>query len=59
MRNAAGIRKINDIYRQVFMIKTKREDFLIEMKDLLEFNFDKQNTKDISIQFDFNPINPY
>jgi len=56
---SAGIRKINDIYRQVFMIKAKQEEFLIQMKDLLEVHFDKQNTKDISIQFDFNPINPY
>jgi len=41
------------------MIKAKQEEILIEMKDLLELYFDKQNAKDISIQFDFNPINPY
>ena len=55
----AGIRKINDIYRQIFMIKTKDEDLLIDIKDLLEGQTEWKNEKDISVMFDFNPINPY
>ena len=55
----AGIRKINDIYRQIFMIKAKEEDLLIEIKDLLEGKTEWKNEKDISVMFDFNPVNPY
>ena len=55
----AGIRKINDIYREVFMIKSKTEENLILSKDLLESRFEQQAAKDVSIQFDFNPVSPY
>ncbi len=55
----AGIRKINDIYRQIFMIKAKEEDLLIGIKDLLEGKTEWKNEKDISVMFDFNPVNPY
>ena len=55
----AGISKINDIYRQIFMIKAKEEDLLIGIKDLLESQPEWKNEKDISIMFDFNPVNPY
>ena len=55
----AGIRKINDIYRQIFMIKTKEEETLIDIKDLLEGHLQRKNEKDISVMFDFNPVNPY
>ena len=56
---AAGISKINDIYREVFMVKAKQEESLIAIKDLLEMQFDALNKKEINIQFDFNPVNPY
>ena len=55
----AGIRKINDIYRQIFMIKAKEEDLLIGIKDLLEGKTEWKSEKDISVMFDFNPVNPY
>ena len=55
----AGISKINDIYRQIFMIKTKEEEMLIGIKDLLEGHLQRKNEKDISVMFDFNPVNPY
>ena len=55
----AGISKINDIYREVFMVKAKQEESLIAIKDLLEMQFDALNKKEINIQFDFNPVNPY
>ena len=55
----AGISKINDIYRQIFMIKAKEEELLIGIKDLLEGHPQWKNEKDISVMFDFNPVNPY
>ena len=55
----AGISKINDIYRQIFMVKTKEEETLIGIKDLLEGHSQWKNEKEISVMFDFNPINPY
>jgi len=55
----AGISKINDIYRQIFMVKTKEEETLIGIKDLLEEHSQWKNEKEISVMFDFNPINPY
>ncbi len=55
----AGIRKINDIYRQVFMVKSKREDTLIQIKDILEKKMEAGVNRDVSIQFDFDPVNPY
>ena len=55
----AGISKINDIYRQIFMIKTKEEETLIDIKDFLEAHPQWKNEKDISVMFDFNPVNPY
>ena len=55
----AGIRKINDIYREVFMIKSKTEENLILLKDLLENQFEHHLAKDVAIQFDFNPVSPY
>jgi primosomal protein N' (replication factor Y) len=55
----AGIHKINDIYRQIFMIKAKEEELLIGIKDLLEGHPQWKNEKDISVMFDFNPVNPY
>ena len=55
----AGISKINDIYRQIFMIKAKEEELLIGIKDLLEGQPQWKNEKDISVMFDFNPVNPY
>ena len=55
----AGIRKINDIYREVFMIKSKKEENLIRIKDLLEEQFEYHTTKDVAIQFDVDPVSPY
>ena len=55
----AGIRKINDIYRQVFMVKSKNEETLIQIKDILEQRMETGNYKDVNIQFDFDPVNPY
>ena len=55
----AGIRKINDLYRQVFMIKSSKEESLIKIKDILETEIEKNKGNQISVMFDFDPINPF
>ncbi len=55
----AGIRKINDLYRQVFMIKAKDEEALIKIKDILEIEIEKYKGNQINVMFDFDPINPF
>ncbi len=56
----AGISKINDYYRNVFYLKSKEKKYLIEVKDLLEKKLDLEiDKKDVGVQFDFNPMNPY
>ena len=55
----AGIRKINDIYRQIFMLKASKEDVLITIKDILEAEIEKNKGNQISVMFDFDPINPF
>lgn len=55
----AGIRKINDLYRQVFMIKASGEDILINIKDILEEEIEKNKGNQINVMFDFDPINPF
>jgi len=53
----AGIGKINDVYRFVFYIKSKRKDTLINCKDRLEERL--VEVKDLQVVFDMNPMNPY
>ena len=55
----AGIRKINDIFRQVFMLKASKEDVLITIKDILEVEIEKNKIGQVSVMFDFDPINPF
>ena len=55
----AGIRKINDLYRQVFMIKSSQEESLIKIKDILEIEIEKNKGNQTSVMFDFDPINPF
>ena len=55
----AGIRKINDLYRQVFMVKAKQEDTLIKIKDILETEIEKNKGNQINVMFDLDPINPF
>lgn len=55
----AGIRKINDIFRQVFMLKASKEEALITIKDVLEVEMEKNKTSQVSVMFDFDPINPF
>lgn len=55
----AGIRKINDLYRQVFMIKASKEDVLIKIKDILETEIEKNKGNQTNVIFDLDPINPF
>lgn len=55
----AGIKKINDVFRNVIYIKDKDYLKLVGIKDGLEYFINDQNIKDAIIQFDFNPMNGY
>ncbi|MBQ8281137.1 MAG: primosomal protein N', partial [Lachnospiraceae bacterium] len=55
----AGIKKINDVFRNVIYIKDKDYLKLVGLKDGLEYFINDQNIKDAIIQFDFNPMNGY
>lgn len=55
----AGIKKINDVFRNVIYIKDSDYLKLVGLKDGLEFFVNDQNIKDAVIQFDFNPMNGY
>ena len=41
------------------MVKATEEELLIRLKDFLERQIDKDMEKDITVQFDFDPVNPY
>lgn len=52
-----GIGKINDIYRKVVYLKTKRYDTLVTMKNRLEQYIEvNAGFNTMRIQFDFNPM---
>lgn len=54
----AGIGKVNDIYRFVFYVKDSSYDRLIQVKDGLEsWMGERQMPRQISLQFDFDPMN--
>lgn len=55
-----SIAKINDIYKKVIYVKQNDYNKLIHIKNILEKYIDKnENYKNISVQFDFNPMNTY
>ncbi len=55
----AFIGKVNDIYRQVFYVKCKEYQTLIQIKDKLEEYLDKGIQRDEMVQFDFDPMNMF
>lgn len=55
----AYIGKVNDIYRQVFYVKSKEYKTLIQIKDALEEYLDKGTQRDEMVQFDFDPMNMF
>jgi len=56
----ASVSKINDIYRKVIYLKAKDYNRLVKVKNLIEIAVENSHKfKDISIQFDFTPMNNY
>ena len=53
----AGIGKIGDIYRYVFYVKDRKYETLSRMKDKVEEQVNQMAPRDISVQFDFDPMN--
>lgn len=52
-----SIERINDIFRFAFYIKHENYDRLIQIKDYLEQIQKDMECKNISVQFDFDPLN--
>lgn len=57
--SAAAVGRINDIYRNVFYIKHREYQVLVEIKDALELYMNQAQWEKDSVQFDFNPMNSY
>ncbi len=56
----AGISKVNDVYRKVIYLKSGNDKDIINLKNKLEKDIKSEEVlKNISIQFDFNPVNSY
>ena len=59
----ASVGKINDVYRIAVYVKLDDYEKLVELKDSLERFVrelsDAGKLKDISVQFDFDPVNGY
>ncbi|MBO4824822.1 MAG: primosomal protein N' [Lachnospiraceae bacterium] len=55
----ASVSKINDVYRQVFYLKHKSYDALVEIKDFLEAALSMRKQFKESVFFDFDPQNGY
>lgn len=55
----AAIGRINDLYRHVFYVKHSDYQALVEIKDALELFCRDQETKNVSVQYDFDPMNTY
>jgi primosomal protein N' (replication factor Y) len=55
-----AIAKINDIYRKVIYIKSENYEELVTIKDRIEhFIRDNRVYRDVSVQFDFDPVNGF
>ena len=56
----ASVAKVNDIYKKVIYLKHEDYQVLVEIKDHLEQFINKDtNFKNVSVQFDFNPMNGF
>ena len=56
----ATIARVNDVYRKVIYIKTKDYQDLVLLKDRLEYYIkDNKDFGQVSVQFDFNPMNGF
>lgn len=56
----ANVSKINDVYRMVCYIKSPDYSLLVDIKNYMENAFENEDKyKNISVQFDFNPMGNY
>lgn len=56
----AGISKINDVYRKVYYIKSENYNRLTHIKDFVEnILLYEEKYKNVTIQYDFNPMSGY
>jgi primosomal protein N' (replication factor Y) len=56
----AAVSKINDIYRKVIYLKTADYNRLVAVKDAIEKRtLERNKSKEINIQFDFNPMSGF
>lgn len=56
----ATISKVNDIYRKVIYIKTREYRNLVLLKERMEWYIrDNRDFQNVSVQFDFNPMNGF
>ena len=56
----ASVAKVNDIYKKVIYLRAAEYDTLVAVKDMLELHKkDHFIYKNVTIQFDFNPMNGF
>ncbi len=55
----AAISKLNDLYRHIFYVRHEDYQVLVEAKDRLETFCKKQELKNQTVQFDFDPMSTY
>ena len=56
----ASISKVNDFYRKVIYLKTRKYDTLVELKNVVEKHIrDNAFYKNVTVQYDFNPMSGF
>lgn len=56
----AGLSKLNDIYRYVIYLKHQENEVLIQVKNRLQVYLNRsERYRNLSVQFDFNPMSGY
>lgn len=55
--STASISRINDLYRNVFYIKSPDYEKLVEYKDICEEYLDNNKHNNVTVYFDFDPLN--
>lgn len=55
----AAVARINDLYRHTLYLKHPDYERLVQIKDMLEAYGKEQDFKNLSVQFDFDPMNTY
>ncbi len=55
----AAIGRINDLYRHVFYVKHADYQRLVGIKDILELFCKEKELRNLTVQYDFDPMNTY